>query len=86
MKQKKEGLLVVVFDADGQGGISAWYEFSHIDYEASLTYVKFMRKKLNAYWWGEVRMFWKGRNLTLCQAERAKADFKVKLRKMNYNN
>lgn len=85
MKQKKYGLLVVIFDADGNGGISAWYEFSHADYEAALIYVKFMRKKLHAYYWGEVRMFWKCRNLTLSQAAYSKANFKVKLRKMSPN-
>lgn len=86
MKQKKDGLIVVIYDADGGGGISAWYEFSHTDYKAALVYVKFMRKKLHAYWWGEVCMFWQGRNLTLCQTSSAKPDFKVKLRNVNYNN
>lgn len=85
MKHKKDGLLVVIYDADKSDAISAWYEFSHTDYEAALVYVKFMRKKLHAYWWGEVCMFWQGRNLTLYQASPEKADFKVKLRKVNDN-
>ena len=41
-----------------------------------------MRKKYNAYWWGEYKMFRQDRNITLTQSTKEKPDYEGKFRKI----
>lgn len=89
MKQKKGGLFVVIFQEDETGtGLvpERWFETTIQNFDNVLSMVRYMRKKHKAKYWRECRMFYRDRNVTLCQSSNAKADFKVKLRKVNYNN
>jgi hypothetical protein len=41
-----------------------------------------MRKKYNAYWWGEYKMYRRSRNITLSQSGHVNADYEGKFRKI----
>ena len=81
MKSQKSRLLVVVFNNDG-GGIAEWFEYSREQPNEVINLLKYMRKKYNAYWWGEYKMYRRCRNVTLSQAGDTKADYEGKFRKM----
>lgn len=53
MGNQKSGLLVVVFNNDGGNGIAEWFEYSREQPDEVINLLKYMRKKYNAYWWGE---------------------------------
>lgn len=82
MGNQKSGLLVVVFDNDGKGGISEWFEYSREQPDEVVNLLKYMRKKYNAYWWGEYKMYRQDRNVTLTQSGHVKADYEGKFRRM----
>lgn len=71
----KTGLLVVIFNNDGKGGIAEWFEYSQEHPDEVLCLLEYKRKKLNAYWWGEYKMFRRFRNVTLTQAGHVEADY-----------
>lgn len=82
MENQKSGLLVVVFDNDGKGGISEWFEYSREKPDEVINLLKYMRKKYNAYWRGEYKMFRQDRNITLTQSTKEKPDYEGKFRKI----
>lgn len=82
MGNQKSGLLVVVFDNDGKGGISEWFEYSREKPDEVINLLKYMRKKYNAYWWGEYKMYRRSRNITLPQSGHVNADYEGKFRKI----
>lgn len=82
MGNQKSGLLVVVFDNDGKGGISEWFEYSREKPDEVINLLKYMRKKYNAYWWGEYKMYRRSRNITLFQSGHVNADYEGKFRKI----
>ncbi|MBM6866386.1 hypothetical protein H6A66_14595 [Bacteroides caecigallinarum] len=82
MGNKKSGLLVVVFNNDGGNAIAEWFEYSREQPDEVVNLLKYMRKKYNAYWWGEYKMFRQDRNVTLTQSTKEKPDYEGKFRKM----
>lgn len=82
MRNQKSGLLVVVFNNDGGNGIAEWFEYSRGNPDEVINLLKYMRKKRNAYWWGEYKMYRRSRNITLYQSGHVNADYEGKFRKM----
>lgn len=82
MRNQKSGLLVVVFNNDGGNGIAEWFEYSREKPGEVINLLKYMRKKYNAHWWGEYKMFRQDRNVTLTQSTKEKSDYAGKFRKI----
>lgn len=82
MRNQKSGLLVVVFNNDGGNAIAEWFEYSREEPGEVINLLKYMRKKYNAYWWGEYKMYRRSRNITLYQSGHVNADYEGKFRKM----
>jgi hypothetical protein len=82
MRNQKSGLLVVVFNNDGGNAIAEWFEYSREKPDEVINLLKYMRKKYNAYWWGEYKMFRQDRNITLTQSTKEKPDYEGKFRKI----
>ena len=76
------GLLVVVYNNDGLGGIAEYFEYSRECPDEIINLLKYMRKKMGAYWWGEYKIFRRNRHVTLTQASYKKPDYMGKFRKM----
>lgn len=82
MGNKKSGLLVVVFNNDGGNAIAEWFEYSREQPDEVINLLKYMRKKYNAHWWGEYKMFRQDRNVTLTQSTKEKPDYEGRFRRM----
>ena len=81
MRNQKSGLLVVVFNKEGSG-IAEWFEYSRENPDEVINLLKYMRKKYNAYWWGEYKMYRRCRNITLSQSGHVNADYEGKFREI----
>lgn len=81
-KIKKSGLLVVVFNNGDGGGIAEWFEFNNVAVCDIITSLKCIRKRLNAYWWGQYKIFLKSDNITLSQSTCAKPFYTGRFRKI----
>ena len=57
MGNQKSGLLVVVFDNEGEGGISEWFEYSRERPDEVVNLLKYMRVRpewsLNKYFFSK---------------------------------
>ncbi len=78
MKKNKNGLLVVIFSKDGDA-IADWFELSRQNFDEAVLLIKYIRKKLRAYWWGYFKIFYLSRSVTLTQSCYTKGDYEGKL-------
>ena len=56
MKKNKNGLLVVIFSKDGDA-IADWFELSRQNFDEAVLLIKYIRKKLRAYWEDTEKVF-----------------------------
>lgn len=77
----ESGLLVVVFNNDGGGGIAEWFEYSREQPDEVVKLLNYIRKKKNAYWWGKYKMFRRNRGITLTQSTNSKPDYHGEFRR-----